>query len=677
MLSRRWLAVGLALLGLSPSLRAEDGKDALGDPLPKGAKARLGTERMRMPVGSPLLMPDGQSILAIQGGELRRIDVKTGLAVGKPRSIKQGIGPSAVSADGLRLAYCRFDGVSVEELESGKKLCELKIRLDGFNPPLSFSADGKVLAFGGPADNRNKGATATVWNVDDDKAIATCKVVQNGSVRVALSRNAKVLATWSGVGEFLRPGTAYDPAADPTRHVQFWNAATGEALATAKFGAAPMSVALSPDGTLAVVTDGHSSIRLFHTKTGEPKRRLIGRSFLGKIVRFSDDGKAVAAGAIDGATQIWDVDSGRSLGMTGCPFTQEIVSLSALSFPTADRLVAFGMRRSAGVVWEAPSGKRLSPDGGATRPLGSVGFVAGDKEVIGAAAGGPILRWDLTGKELGALKLQIPGATPFWFPSEEPVLLAPGGKLMYRSDGSGIGLYELPGAVQRCCLPTEGLSSGIRLYFSQDGGKAATISPPPSGQKTKHGTVRVYEIGKDQQKGEFALPDGAIVAATLNRDGTKLAVLRSESPNASKLLFNAFDAETGKTLCESTLDGSFARLGPAPDAGRVLLTHPKEGLVEIDLAEGKIGRTVAAKAPAGSPIPPLLSDDGKLLAIADGSLGITEPSTIEVLDYGSGRSLHKFTGHGGPVTALAFSKDGKKLASGSGDTTILVWDVGE
>jgi hypothetical protein len=47
---------------------------------------------------------------------------------------------------------------------------------------------------------------------------------------------------------------------------------------------------------------------------------------------------------------------------------------------------------------------------------------------------------------------------------------------------------------------------------------------------------------------------------------------------------------------------------------------------------------------------------------------------VRFWDPTAGRELQRLTGHRGDVTSLAFSPDGTRLASGSLDTTILIWD---
>jgi hypothetical protein len=67
------------------------------------------------------------------------------------------------------------------------------------------------------------------------------------------------------------------------------------------------------------------------------------------------------------------------------------------------------------------------------------------------------------------------------------------------------------------------------------------------------------------------------------------------------------------------------------------------------------------------------SPDGRTLALtsARGAGG----AGVQLLEVGSGSLRHEFAGHHGLVTQLVFSADGKVLASGSFDTTVLLWDV--
>ncbi len=62
------------------------------------------------------------------------------------------------------------------------------------------------------------------------------------------------------------------------------------------------------------------------------------------------------------------------------------------------------------------------------------------------------------------------------------------------------------------------------------------------------------------------------------------------------------------------------------------------------------------------------SPDGRLLAVGDSKIHLWETATLHV--------RRELPGHqDGPIRVLAFSPNGQLLASGSADTTVLIWDA--
>jgi WD40 repeat protein len=62
------------------------------------------------------------------------------------------------------------------------------------------------------------------------------------------------------------------------------------------------------------------------------------------------------------------------------------------------------------------------------------------------------------------------------------------------------------------------------------------------------------------------------------------------------------------------------------------------------------------------------SPDGKRLACTGGPV-------VKLYDAKTWKGLREETGHRGSITALAFSRDSRLLATASSDSSVLIWDT--
>ena len=127
-------------------------------------------------------------------------------------------------------------------------------------------------------------------------------------------------------------------------------AESGQVLQTCydqEHGSRPLSVGISPDGSILAVGYAPNGIILWNVRTGDRRKLLQGHSNWVVSLAFSADNKRLISGAGDSTARIWDVESGKEVGRIRFPDESSYVEGVGLS-PKAD--VAFAAARGRLVV---------------------------------------------------------------------------------------------------------------------------------------------------------------------------------------------------------------------------------------------------------------------------------------------------------------------------------------
>ncbi len=448
--------------------------------------------------------------------------------------------------------------------------------------------------------------------------------LQNGWLVVLDAATANVL--WGPIRTFNSriKGLAFSAdsqwlAVAATRSVTVYQTETGQYEFSKDAESAAWGLAFHPEGKLLAAGLLDGTVQLWSLTTGQDDPPpLPGHSGMVRDVAFSADGRYLASASADGRVIVRSTQTFEPLAYS--PLAGNKDGVLSLAFDRDSRLLAAAGVNRQTQVWDLATGQPLF-----ARPVVSAGTIQG----VAFSPAGEALA---TGGGQQTLRLLDPR-------TGEPL----SGHCTWRAHNSVIQSLAFAGGGR---LVSGGADRQARFWST------AEISES-------------IVIGRGHSRWSVAAsPDGKLLASTL--------ISRHVA------LWDAHTLEHFRTLEAS---GAAMSLAFSPDSRRLACGYG-DGQVFIWDVEGGGSQPLVLDPPLDDQVLSLVfSPNGELLATGARERTSRDANMLWLWDARTGRQIREFrgelprSGHTAGVFSVAFSPDGARLISGSGDRSVRLWDV--
>jgi WD40 repeat protein len=670
------LLLGLALACVAQPAAPPGLLDRHGDPLPRGAAARLGSVRYRIVSGDGTLTlsPDGKRAYVASSiyGSVSVIDAATGRRrrLPAPKFKDDAIPQTSVLTPACdRVLAHTGSELVLYDAETGKQRWSIKAAA-AVSPP-SFDPAGTHFARFEPEANQMQG-TVFVCRTDNGKQAAAV-AVKGQAAQFALAPGGTRLATWSQQANVAAPRPGWE--------LSLWDTSKNKELAKVQFRTGVPFAEFRPDGKELAVSAG-STVSLVDPSTGKVTRTLRA-STQPNLLCYSPDGKYLAVVGPRRA-DLWETKTWKRLPTRPLP---ESCHTTSVAFPAAGRLTVAGLRGREVILTDARTGRSVRPASGHEGPVTSVHFDGA--RVLTAGSDGKLTTWDLAGRQLAqvtavALPDYVAGAPPAFAVGPRAAIDPLSELVIGRVTFSPSGRWVISGELICVYDRTEGEMRFEELAELAAGGEACVArdvdvlfvsgldEDNPNGMGVKMTALRLgdgevlWTVKVPSQGGGqgriAASPDGKVVAlAFLGGDGQ--TTVRLFDGSTGKPLANARDFEKG---------GQVGALLEFSGDGRTLVASV-DG-VGLFVLDGRTGELLQSVELTGHVASAALDASGRMAAVAVAKDEADVAQVVRVVELSSGKTRMTFA-PGDQVTALSFSPDGRCLASGHDGGTAMLWHL--
>jgi WD40 repeat protein/DNA-binding SARP family transcriptional activator len=417
------------------------------------------------------------------------------------------------------------------------------------------------------------------------------------------------------------------------------------------------NVTLSPDGRTLAAVDNAGNTYLWDARTG---RRLTGLD--GAMLALSRDGHLLTTGtfATEGymaELRLWDLAPRRIVKVLTMPGEyQDIVDAA---FSSDGRFLAAGTGRGFLIVWDVTSGTRLGPVlHYAHEPgwSGNLAFARKGTTLYTSVQSGKTIVWDVTRRRrVRTIPL--------------------GGRLAVSRDGKTLAIGQQNGSIiladaatgRRRRVLTAHSAAVTRLAFSRDGDSLASVSDDR--------TAILWDVATGKTRETLRGHAGSVTGVAFSPDGR---TLYTSSLDDSVI---AWDLTRTRRLARRLTGAAGPVVGVAfsPRDPNLLALAQRGGPVTLwDVAKRvRVGDPLDVTGGSANAV--AFSSDGRTLAAADAD------GTVVLFDVATGARVGRpLRPPYGPIieefqsrdiNGIAFSRDGRLLATAGNEGSVVVWDL--
>lgn len=629
-----------------------------------------------------------------------------------PESAQRRLGKGVVtsfaySSNTDRMAVGTTTGIYVYNVDDFSEIVEIPAPYPVRQ--VDISPDGKLVG-GTFYDLKNE---VYLWNVETGKITKNLVGHRRNVISIAFSPDGKRVAT-----------------GDSGWWTMIWDVNSGSLIKTLINSGVVTSLAWSPDGLrlasgIGNYSDGNAKVILWNLRDFKQIYSL--GEFNGFIwdVSFSPDGQLLAGGLDNGTIVVWDAEQGLQRNL----FDSNGYKIEMLGFSPTGGKLASGVETGEVKIWDPITGELEKTINMGEGPVEGLKWVA-DSEILAVASVGNICLIDVPSNKITVSEprfshevsdVEIESAygtivsghnSEYW--SSGNVLVNRGEVVIWGSGGevlrkfvfseAGVNNISLSPDLTKLAISfkaqinqtsvssfgnwaTEGGTRSIivdretgKILASFEAAKAIEWIPSTSKLVILYeDSVKVqdYTSGKTEQ--EYKLKDLSSSNGNfdsriyMSDDGTRIAYISSDGLIIYELL-------TGKEIEKIQLSEQIESVAWEPNNQKLAIGMGNGEIIIWDVQSQKQISTfkdhVNPDYYSYSPWVLAFSPNGNYLAVGLGAMDIgATGGEVAIYDINKNAFYELLRGHTSWVTSLDWMPDGKQLASGSEDGTILIWNI--